>query len=211
MRLVGTGKDPENRYPEGLVFDAPEHVAKRFVEDGLATIQHPVDDAGRTPSQIAQADVRGDNLSDPVDAEIADGLRGRGEDPEDGPQSASIVQDGDQVDEPINTDVSARTTPYAGEPTGEQATALEEGEVNPDGPYGSGTAEGLEEHEAALPGDADGDGVEGGSYDEDVFASRAAETKAEELNVNPADIEGSSKDGKVTVADVEKAHNADAE
>lgn len=74
MRLKGTGKDPENRYPEGLIFDAPEHVAQKTIEAGFAVALDPKDDPARTDSQIAGAVQRGDSLSDPVDHELAQDL-----------------------------------------------------------------------------------------------------------------------------------------
>lgn len=41
------------------------------------------------------------------------------------------------------------------------------------------------------------------------FASSAAEQKAAELDVDPSSIEGSGRDGAITVADVEKAADSD--
>ena len=85
-RLVGTGKDPENRYPEGIVFDAPEALegrdepgaigypgsAQDLIDKGFAERQDPEEDHGRQVSSVAAAAVRGDALTDPVEAKIAE-------------------------------------------------------------------------------------------------------------------------------------------
>lgn len=107
MRLVGTGKDPDNKYPEGLVFDVPPHVAAKVVEEGYGTYQNPKDDAGRTESQIAAAVERGDSLSDPTDRELAGEFRGEGNDPAEGKDPYEVVQ-GASVDEPVDGGPVAR-------------------------------------------------------------------------------------------------------
>lgn len=74
MRLVGTGKAPEGQYPEGHVFDSaansPE--AKQLLADGWATTLDPADDPGRTVTQIANAVVRDDPLSNADDRAVAE-------------------------------------------------------------------------------------------------------------------------------------------
>lgn len=86
MRAVGTGTHPEGRYLEGQVFDLPELTSgssdtpgapsiedvhpdyRSIIENGWATLLDPVDDPGRTDSQIAASIVRHDDLSHPLDA-----------------------------------------------------------------------------------------------------------------------------------------------
>jgi hypothetical protein len=72
-RMVGTGNAPQG-YAEGQMFDVPEH-DQGTVEDlerrGWATRVDPRDDIGHSKVGVAAAIVRGDMLSDPVDAEIA--------------------------------------------------------------------------------------------------------------------------------------------
>jgi hypothetical protein len=72
-RLVGTGKDPEGRYGEGVVFDVPayESTYDDLIEKGWAEALPAVDDPGRSKTQIANAMVRGDLLSHPADAAMA--------------------------------------------------------------------------------------------------------------------------------------------
>lgn len=72
-RMVGTGKAPQG-YMEGQVFDVPEH-DQGTVEDlerkGWAKRLDPRDDVGHSKVGVANAMVRGDMLSHPVDQEIA--------------------------------------------------------------------------------------------------------------------------------------------
>lgn len=84
MRMIGTGKDPEGRYPEGLQFDVPDvdpgarPQGEYLIEQGYAEyLKDPKDDTGRTQRQIAEAVVRGDLLNDPVDREIAEDIGGK--------------------------------------------------------------------------------------------------------------------------------------
>ncbi len=99
MRLVGTGKDPDHKYPEGLVFDAPPHAARKMVDGGYATVLDPKDDPARTESQIAAAVQRGDSLSDSVDHELASGMS---------ESDALEVVQGGPVDEPVPGGAEAR-------------------------------------------------------------------------------------------------------
>lgn len=99
MRLRGTGKDPDHKYPEGLVFDAPPHAARKLVDEGYATTLDPKDDPGRTESQIAAAVERGDNLNDPTDAALAAGIDNR---------DALATVHGEPIDEPVPGGAEAR-------------------------------------------------------------------------------------------------------
>jgi hypothetical protein len=81
MRLIGTGKDP--RYPKGLVFDSAEDTreCKSLVDAGWATVgEHDGEAPGYFGDQrtveIAQAAVRGDTLSLPHEAEVAEKIAG---------------------------------------------------------------------------------------------------------------------------------------
>lgn len=80
MRVVATGKAPEGRFPEGQVGDFPEVDGavhpdyQDFLDKGWHVPLDPVDDPGRTKTQIANSIVRGDTLNHPVDAEIAEGI-----------------------------------------------------------------------------------------------------------------------------------------
>lgn len=77
-RMVGTGKAPHG-YMEGQVFDVPEH-DQGTVDDlerkGWAKRLDPRDDVGHSKVGVANALVRGDMLSHPVDREIADEIGG---------------------------------------------------------------------------------------------------------------------------------------
>lgn len=99
MRLIGTGTDPDNKYPEGLIFDAPPVQAKKAIEAGFANALDPKDDPGRTPSQIAAAVQRGDNLSDPTDHELAGDISDR--------EALEIVH-GESIDEPVPGGATAK-------------------------------------------------------------------------------------------------------
>lgn len=72
-RMVGTGKAPQG-YMKDQVFDVPEH-DQGTVDDlerkGWAKRLDPRDDVGHSKVGVANAMVRGDMLSHPVDAEIA--------------------------------------------------------------------------------------------------------------------------------------------
>lgn len=78
MRAVGTGTHPEGRFPKGQVCDLNEVDGKvhpdyqSLLDDGYLELLAPEDDPGRTTTQIANAIVRGDALTDPVDAKLAD-------------------------------------------------------------------------------------------------------------------------------------------
>jgi hypothetical protein len=73
-RLEGTGKDPEGRYGKGVIFDVPawDPQYDELIEKGWAKTVAPEDDPGRSRVQIANAIVRNDLLSNPVEAAIAD-------------------------------------------------------------------------------------------------------------------------------------------
>lgn len=181
MRLVGTGKDPENRYPEGLVFDAPPHIAQKHIEAGHAVAQDPKDDVARTESQIAAAVQRGDNLSDPTDHELAGEFRGEGEEPDKGPDALLVVH-GTPVDEPVPGGAVAKApvgTTSKEDPAAVQKAA-EEGDTSgtetPDGEAGS-----------------QGSGGSGGSEEKELTPKQKAVERAKELDVShsgsQADIE----------------------
>lgn len=72
-RMRGTGKAPQG-YMKDQIFDVPEH-DQGTVEDlerrGWAERVDPRDDPGHSKIGVANAMVRGDMLSHPVDAEIA--------------------------------------------------------------------------------------------------------------------------------------------
>jgi hypothetical protein len=145
MRLKGTGKDPENRYPEGLIFDAPEHTAQKSIEAGFATALDPKDDPARTQSQMAAAVQRGDNLSEATDHELAGQFRGEGDTPEDGPDALTIVQ-GTPVDEPVPGGATSKAPvgPPSEDPAAVQARAESDdntGTLTPDGGPSSGSSE----------------------------------------------------------------------
>jgi hypothetical protein len=72
-RLEGTGKDPEGRYGKGLVFDVPawDPVYDELIEKGWAKTVSLEDDPGRSKTQIANAMVRGDLISHPIEAKLA--------------------------------------------------------------------------------------------------------------------------------------------
>lgn len=81
MRAVGTGTHPEGRFPKGQVSDLPEALDgsgevhpdyQTFLDNGWMELLDPKDDPGRTKTQIANSIVRGDALTHPVDAELAD-------------------------------------------------------------------------------------------------------------------------------------------
>lgn len=110
-RLVGTGKDPEGRATEGLIFDAPEAPegaepgsigysgsAQDYIDRGFAKRLDPEDDPGRTRSQIAAAVVRGDNLDHPEDRKIAEGFRGFGENPDEGDDPYAVIHEAESED-----------------------------------------------------------------------------------------------------------------
>jgi hypothetical protein len=77
-RMVGTGKAPQG-YMKDQVFDVPEH-DQGTVEDlerkGWAKRLDPRDDVGHSKVSVANAVVRGDMISHPVDKEIADEIGG---------------------------------------------------------------------------------------------------------------------------------------
>lgn len=61
-----------------------------------------------------------------------------------------------------------------------------------------------------LPKDADAEAAPNAD-DDDVEATKAAQAKADELGVDLANVQGSGKDGRVTVSDVEAAADSNAE
>jgi hypothetical protein len=75
-RLEGTGKDPEGRYGKGVVFDVPawDPQYDELIEKGWAKAVAPEDDPGRSKVQIANAMVRNDLISNPVEQAIADDI-----------------------------------------------------------------------------------------------------------------------------------------
>jgi len=77
-RMVGTGKAPQG-YMKDQMFDVPEH-DQGTVEDlerkGWAKRVDPRDDVGHSVVGVANALVRGDMLSHPVDAAIAEEIGG---------------------------------------------------------------------------------------------------------------------------------------
>lgn len=74
MRLRGTGTAPEGQYAEGQIFDVldgDELQAQSLIDLGWAEKVPPEEDPGRTPLQIANSAVRGDELAHPVERQIA--------------------------------------------------------------------------------------------------------------------------------------------
>lgn len=75
MRMIGTGKDPEARYPEGLIFDVPDFDGDRqrnyLKEQGFAK-DYEGDDPGVTYRQVAESIVRGDPLLNPDEQKKAE-------------------------------------------------------------------------------------------------------------------------------------------
>lgn len=122
-RLVGTGKDPNGQYGEGVLFDVPRdepHYAE-LVENGWATPVAPADDPARGTVDVAQAVVRGDALLHPSERAIADHI---------GDRAHAIVQTQDPDAAPLASDaepVAARPhynpdeRPYEGTPDGSSA------------------------------------------------------------------------------------------
>ena len=79
-KMRGLGKDPLGRYAEGLIFDLEDNdpdMVQDFVDKGWAEVLPEREHPGRTVTQIAAAMVRGDELADPVEQEIAAELEGR--------------------------------------------------------------------------------------------------------------------------------------
>jgi len=73
-KMRGTGADPLGRYSEGLIFDLEDNdprMIQDFVDRGWATLLDEKDHPGRSVTQIANAMVRGDALTDPAEQEIA--------------------------------------------------------------------------------------------------------------------------------------------
>lgn len=199
MRLVGTGKDPEQRYPEGLVYDAPPHVAQKHIEAGFGVAQDPKDDAGRTESQIAAAVQRGDNLSDATDHELAGEFRGEGDTPEDGPDALTVVQ-GTPVDEPVPGGATAKAPvgPPSEDPAAVQARAESVDSVGTETPDGSssssdssssdsGSGEKLTPKQQAVQRAKELDVSHSGTEAEIRERIEAKEKELEELNAAPSD------------------------
>ena len=79
-KMRGTGKDPLGRYMKGLFFDLEDNdpdMVQDFVDKGWAEVLPEDEHPGRTVTQIAAAMVRGDELSDPVEQQIAESIEGR--------------------------------------------------------------------------------------------------------------------------------------
>jgi hypothetical protein len=87
-RLVGTGTDP--RFPAGQPVDVPAYdpFYDDIVEKGWATELAPEDDPARTTEQIANAMVRGDPLTSPVEQAIAEEI---------GENALAVVHTGDET------------------------------------------------------------------------------------------------------------------
>lgn len=112
-RMVGTGKAPQG-YMEGQMFDVPEH-DQGTVEDlerkGWAKRVDPRDDIGHSKVSVANAMVRGDMLSHPVDAEIAEEIGGHD-------AALPIVHSGDPDAGPgdYDSEVAAGKRDFYGDP-----------------------------------------------------------------------------------------------
>lgn len=94
-RLRGTGKDPANRYTKDVIFDVPKPSPEyeSLVAMGWAEDVPPEEDPGRTRRQIAEALVRGDALTHPVEQEIAKSIEDPYAEVHDVPDSAEAVGD----------------------------------------------------------------------------------------------------------------------
>ncbi len=78
MRLIGTGKDPLNRYAKGVAYDLPDEDEQAIAEPRAGLGTHPnEDETPPTAIQLAHAVLRGDNLLIPEEAQAADKLRDR--------------------------------------------------------------------------------------------------------------------------------------
>jgi hypothetical protein len=197
MRLKGTGKDPENRYPEGLIFDAPEHIAQKTIEAGFATALDPKDDPARTESQIAAAVQRGDNLNEATDHELAGEFRGEGESPEDGPDALEVVH-GTPVDEPVPGGATAKAPvgPPSEDPAAVQARAESgdsTGTLTPDGGPPSGPG--------GSGGSGSGESGSSSSQEKELTPKQKAVERAKELDVSHS---GSQADIEERIAAKEK-------
>lgn len=74
-KMKGTGQDPLGRYSDGLIFDLEDNdpdMVQDFVDKGWAELLPEEEHPGRTKTQIAAAVVRGDQLADPVEQQMAD-------------------------------------------------------------------------------------------------------------------------------------------
>jgi len=106
-RIRGTGDAPSGQYPGGQIADSPDDSAEynALVDAGWVDEVDPKDDPARSLVQIANAIVRGDALTDPVDQEIAAEFQGFGDNPEDGLNPWDVVHQ--QSDDPAPTDSEA--------------------------------------------------------------------------------------------------------
>lgn len=213
MRLKGTGKDPD-RYPEGLVFDADLEGAQRYIEQGVAVALDPKDDPARTESQVADAKVRGANLTNPVDAELASEMSDdeahaivSGADP-----SGDVA---DHEERGLGSDQKLASKRRAGTVDGPQPVRREGARPGPVVSSGTGrpgpsvtSRASLEEAVQADLASEDSDSSDDEEFDSDVYTSASAQRAAEAAGVDPSDVDGSGSDGRITVKDVEKAKAA---
>lgn len=84
MRLIGTGEAPNGQYPEGIVFDAPSDASGTLLDEGQFLLERGwarIPDIAELPEadvvRVANAVVRGDPLTMPLDQAIAASIAGR--------------------------------------------------------------------------------------------------------------------------------------
>lgn len=204
MRMIGTGQAPQG-YKEGQIFDVADHdlgTIEDLERKGWARRLDPREDPGRDKVSIANAMVRGDDLSDPHDAEIAAEIGSHdkalaivhGEDPDATPADyeaeAKLGQSRNAIGQPL-TEGEQRIHEIR------RARVATSGRTfNPDDEDRVDTLEAFDRHGSNVP--------KAGSDGSDVDATDSAREYARDKGINLADVSGSGADGKVTKADVEK-------